>query len=189
MTTEPRLALVRLAKQYGRYGYRKIAQLLRMEGWGVNHKKVERLWQEEGLQLPHRHKRRKRLYHKDGSVIRLRPKYPNYVWSVDFVHDKLSNGRRYKMLTVINEYTRQALCVAVATKMGHAEVLDALYPLFLKYGKPEYLRSDNGPEFIAGDLQAWLKNAGIKPIQIYPGSPPGRTDTMNASTKRSDAKS
>lgn len=168
---ELRLALIRLAKQYGRYGYRKIAYLLRMEGWTVNHKKVERLWREEGLQLPHRHKRRKRLYHKDSSVIRLRPNHPNHVWSVDFVHDKLSSGRRYKMLTVLDEYTRQALCVAVATKMGQAEVLDALYPLFLKHGKPGYLRSDNGPEFIAGDFQAWLKKAGIKPIQIYPGSP------------------
>ena len=128
---ELRLALIRLAKQYGRYGYRKIAQLLRMEGWTVN----QRLWREEGLQLPQRHKRRKRLYHKDSSVIRLRPKHPNHIWSVDFVHDKLSSGRRYKMLTVLNEYTRQALYVAVATKMGHAEVLDALYPLFLKHGK------------------------------------------------------
>ena len=146
-----RLAPIRLAKQYRRYGYRKVAQLLRVEGWAVNHKKVERLWREEGLQLPHRHKRR-RLYHKDSSVIRLRPQYPNHVWSVDFVHDKLSSGRRYKVLTVIDKYTRQALRVSVATKMGHAEVLDALYPLFLKHGKPEYLRSDNEPEFIAGDF-------------------------------------
>src|SRR5690606_4645120 len=91
-----RLALIRLAKQYGRYGYRKITRLLQIEGWRVNHKKVERLWREEGLQLPHRHKRRKRLYHKDSSVIRLRPQYPNHIWSVDFVHDKLSNGRPYK---------------------------------------------------------------------------------------------
>ena len=137
---ELRLALIRLAKQYGRYGYRKIAQLLRVEGWVVKHKKVERLWREKGLRLPYRHKRRKRLYHKHSSVIRLRPKHPNHIWSVDFVHNKLSSGRRYKMLTVLDEYTRQALCVVVATKMGHAEVLDALYPLFLKHGKPEYLR-------------------------------------------------
>ena len=82
--------MIRLAKQYGRYGYRKIAELLRVEGWQVNHKKVERLWREEGLQLPERHKKRKRLYHKDSSVIRLRPKYPNHIWSVDFVHDRLS---------------------------------------------------------------------------------------------------
>ena len=102
-----RLALIRLAKQYGRYGYRKIAKLLTIEGWRVNHKKVERLWREEGLQLPHRHKRRKRLYHKDSSVIRLRPQYPNHIWSEDFVHDRLGNGRSYKMLTVLDEYTRE----------------------------------------------------------------------------------
>ena len=166
-----RLALVRLAKQYGRYGYRKIARLLRVEGWQVNHKKVERLWREEGLQLPQRHKKRKRLYHKDSSIIRLRPRYPNHIWSIDFVHDRLSNGRSYKMLTVLDEYTRQALCVAVRIRMGSADVLEALYPLLLKHGTPEYLRSDNGPEFIAGPLQEWLTRVGIKPIQIYPGSP------------------
>ena len=104
-----RLALIRLAKQYGRYGYRKIAELLRVEGWKVNHKKVERLWREEGLQLPQRHKKKKRLYHKDSSIIRLRPKYPNHIWSIDFVHDKLSNGRSYKMLTVPVSYTHLTL--------------------------------------------------------------------------------
>ena len=174
-----RLALIRLAKQYGRYGYRKIAKLLRIEGWTVNHKKVERLWREEGLQLPHRHKKRKRLYHKDSSVIRLHPTHPNHIWSVDFVHDKLSNGRPYKMLTVLDEYTRQGLCVAVKFKMGSAEVLDALYPLLLKHGKPEFIRSDNGPEFIAAPLQAWLTRVGIKPIQIYPGSPWGEAGNAN----------
>ena len=96
---ELRLALIRLAKQYGRYGYRKIAHLLRIEGWVVNHKKVERIWREEGLQLPQRHKKRRRLYHKDSSVIRLRPQYPGHIWSIDFVHDKLSSGRSYKCLT------------------------------------------------------------------------------------------
>ena len=181
-----RLAMIRLAKQYGRYGYRKIAQLLRLEGWVVNHKKIERLWREEGLQLPHRHKKRKRLYHKDSSVIRLRPQYPRHIWSVDFVHDKLSNGRSYKMLTVIDEYTREALCVAAKQRMGHAEVLDALYPLFLKHGKPHYIRSDNGSEFIARDLQTWLKKVGIKPIQIYPGSPweNGYNERFNGTLRR-----
>ncbi|MGI9568848.1 MAG: DDE-type integrase/transposase/recombinase [Desulfobulbia bacterium] len=166
-----RLALIRLAKSYGRYGYRKIAKLLRMEGWQVNHKKVERLWREEGLQLPLRHKKRKRLYHKDSSVIRLRPKYPNHIWSIDFVHDRLSNGRPYKMLTVLDEYTREALCVAVKSRMGNEEVLEALYPLFLFHGKPEVIRSDNGPEFISREFQTWLTKVGIKPIRIYPGSP------------------
>ena len=166
-----RLALIRLAKQYGRYGYRKIARLLRIEGWHVNHKKVERLWREEGLQLPQRHKKRKRLYHKDSSVIRLRPAYPNHIWSIDFVHDKLSNGRAYKMLTVLDEYTRRGLCVAVRFTMGSEDVLEALYPLLLKHGRPEYIRSDNGPEFIAAAFQEWLTRVGIKPIRIYPGSP------------------
>lgn len=138
-----RLALIRLAKQYGRYGYRKITRLLQIEGWKVNEKKIERLWREEGLQQPKRHKKQKRLYHKDSSVIRLRPKYENHIWSIDFVHDRLSNGRPYKMLTVIDEYTRQALCVAVKPKMGNADVLEALYPLFLQHRKPEFIRSDN----------------------------------------------
>ena len=166
-----RLELIRLAKQYGRYGYRMIAELLRTEGWHVNHKKVERLWREEGLQLPTRHKKRKRLYHKDASVIRLRPKYPNHIWAIDFVHDKLSNSRPYKMLTVMDEYTRQALAVHVGAKLGSAEVLEALYPMIIKHGKPEHIRSDNGPEFVSELFQTWLKRVGIEPIHIYPGSP------------------
>ena len=181
-----RLALVRLAKQYGRYGYRKIAKLLQVEGWRVNHKKVERLWREEGLQLPQRHKKRKRLYHKDSSVIRLRPKYPNHIWSVDFVHDRLSSGRSYKMLTVIDEYTREALCVEVRSKMGAAEVLEALYPLLLKHGKPEFIRSDNGPAFLSENFQSWLSKIGVKPIRIAPGSPweNGYNERFNGTLRR-----
>ena len=184
--TALRPALIRLAKHYGRYGYRKAAELLRMEGWRVNHKKVERLWREEGLQLPQRHKKRKRLYHKDSSIIRLRPQYPNHIWSVDFVHDRLSNGRPYKMLTVLDEYTPQALCVVARPRMGSAEVLEALYPLLLRHGKPTYIRSDNGPEFIATALQTWLKKVGIKPIQIYPGSPweNGYNERFNGTLRR-----
>ena len=165
-----RLALIRLAKQYGRYGYRKIGELLRAEGWRVNHKKVERIWRQEGLQLPHRHKKRKRLYHHDASVIRLRPKYPNHIWSVDLVRDRLSNGCPYKMLTVLVEYTCQALCVVVAERMNSTDVLEALYPLLLSRDKPEYLHSDNGPEFASATFQAWLRRIGVEPIRIYPGS-------------------
>jgi putative transposase len=181
-----RLSLIRLAKQYGRYGYRKVGELLRVEGWAVNHKKVERIWREEGLQLPHRHKRRRRLYHHNASIIRLRPQYPNHVWSIDFVHDKLSNGRNYKMLTVLDEYTREALSVNVATRMGSAEVLEALYPLLLRRGKPEYLRSDNGPEFSSAPFKDWLLRVGITPIQIYPGSPweNGYNERFNGTLRR-----
>ena len=137
----------------------------------MNHKKIERLWREEGLQLPERHKKRKRLYHHDASVIRLRPQYPNHIWSVDLVQDRLGGGRLYKMLTVLDEYTREALSATVATRMGAHEVLEALTPLILRRGAPDYLRSGNGPEFIAQTLQNWLKRAGIEPIRILPGSP------------------
>ena len=137
-----------------------------MEGWQVNHKKVERLWTVEGLQIPQRHKKRRRLYHKDSSVIRLRPTHPNHIWAIDFVHDKLSNGRSYKMLTVLDEYTREALSVAVRSKMSASDVLDALYPLFMKYGKPEFIRANNGPEFVAAQLREWLQRVGTKSLHI-----------------------
>lgn len=180
------MALIRLAKQYGRYGYRKIGELLRAEGWRVNHKRVERIWREEGLQLPHRHKKRKRLYHQDGSVIRLRPKYPNHIWSVDLVHDKLSSGRSYKMLTVLDEYTREALCVSVARRMRSEDVLDALYPLLLERGLPEHIRSDNGPEFASAAFQDGLKRVGIEPLRIAPGSPweNGYNERFNGTLRR-----
>ena len=177
-----RFALIRLTKQYGRYGYRKIAELLRIEGWKVNHKKVERIWREEGLQLPQRHKKRRRLYHKDSSIIRLRPTHPNHVWSIDFVHDKLCNGRSYKMLTVLDEYTRQALAVAVRTRMGADDVLEALYPLLLRHGTPEYIRSDNGPEFVAQAMQDWLAGS-VSSLSGSISGHPGRKDTTNDLTE------
>ena len=189
-----RLAMIRLAKQYGRYGYRKVTELLRMEGWRVNHKKIERLWDEEGLKLPDRHKRRRRLYHRDSSVIRLRPTHPNHVWAIDFVHDKLSNGRSYKMLTVLDEYTREALCVAVRPKMNASDVLDVLHRLLMKHGKPEFIRSElpiegaigsspmgDGPEFIAASLQGWLRKVGINPFKSTQAAR-GKMGTMNGST-------
>ena len=166
-----RLALIRLGKQYGRYGYRKITALLRIEGWSVNHKKVERLWREEGLQVPRRHKARKRLYDHQHSIIRMRPLYPNHIWSVDFVQDRLFRGRRYRMLTIIDEYTRQCMTVNAQFQLTSQEVLETLSKCFIRYGKPKYIRSDNGSEFKAGVLQAWLRTVHVKPIYIYPGSP------------------
>ena len=127
-----RLALIKLAKRYGRYGYRKITALLRMEGWSVNHKKVERIWREEGLQLPKRHKKRKRLYHKDSSVIRLRPLHQNHIWSIDFVHDKLSSGRSYKMLTVLDAYIlRMCILVRLHWWVGTTRNVSFLAPMHL----------------------------------------------------------
>ena len=160
--------------------------MLKLEGWHVNHKKLERLWREEGLQLTRRHKKRRRLYHKDSSVIRFRPHAPNHIWSVDMVHDKLSSGRPYKMLTVLDEYTREALCVDVHAKMISADVLEALYPVLLKHAKPNHIRSDNGPEFVATGLQDWLVRGGIKPLRIYPGSPweNGYNERFNGTLRR-----
>ena len=155
--------MIRLAKQYGRYEYRKVTALLRMKERQVNHswkhKKwssgsfylttVERLWAEESLQNPQRYKKRRRLHHKDGSVIRLRPTHPSHIWAIDCVYDKLRNECSYKMLTVLEEYTREALFVAVCSKLRANDVLYALYLLFMKHGKPEFIRSENGPEFVA----------------------------------------
>jgi len=109
------------------------------------------------------------------TVLKRRPRTRNRRREVthdfDFVHDKLDNGRSYKMLTVLDEYTRQALAVTVRTRMRADDVLEALYPLLLRHGTPEYIRSDNGPEFVAEAMQDWLARVGIKPIRIYPGSP------------------
>lgn len=160
--------IIKFVKIYGRHGYRKIAQLLRISGWKVNHKKVERIWRVEELQLPERHKGKSRLYYKDISIIRMRPNGPNHVWAVDFVHDKLSNNRPYKMLTVGDEYTRQALAVHVPYKMSAADVLEALYPILIIHGKPHYIRSNNGPEFTAEVFQTWLIKVGISQFVFTP---------------------
>lgn len=162
---------VRLAAAYGRYGYRRITALLRIEGWKVNHKRVERIWREQALKVPKKQPKRKRLYLNDGSCLRLRALYPNHVWSYDFVADRLSNGRKIRMLTVIDEYTRKCLSIRVDYQLSSDDVLDVISTLFLTEGIPEYIRSDNGSEFTAHVLQDWLKSLGVKTAYIEPGSP------------------
>ena len=161
----------RLALKYGRYGYKRITALLRTEGWVVNHKRVERIWRKEGLKVPQRQKKRGRLYLNDGSCIRLRPCWENHVWSYDFVADRLANGKKIRMLTVIDEYTRKCLAIRVAHKLGTDDVLDVLGDLFFTQGIPEHIRSDNGSEFTAIRLQDWLGQLKIKTAFIAPGSP------------------
>ena len=163
--------ILRLTQKYGRYGYRRITSLLQVEGWTVNHKRVERIWREQGLKVPRKQPKRKRLYLNDGSCIRLRPLYPNHVWSYDFVSDRLSNGQKIRMLTVIDEYTRKCLTIRVDYQLKSDDVLDVLSTLFLTEGIPEYIRSDNGSEFTAHSLQNWLKGLGVKTAYIEPGSP------------------
>ena len=141
--------VVRLASRFGRYGYRQVTNLLRIEGWAVNHKRVERIWRQEGLKVPKRQPKRSRLWLNDGSCIRLRPLHKNHVWSYDFVSTRTHDGRVLKLLTVLDEYTRQCLEIKVGRRARAHDVLEVLADLFARYGPPQHLRSDNGPEFTA----------------------------------------
>lgn len=163
--------IARLALKYGRYGYKRITALLRTEGWHVNHKRVERIWREEGLKVPQKQKKRGRLYLNDGSCIRLRPHWKNHVWSYDFVADRLSNGKKIRMLTVIDEYSRKCLAIRVDQRLKSDDVLEVLSCLFVSEGLPDYIRSDNGSEFTAKILQDWLHKLKVKTAFIAPGSP------------------
>ena len=163
--------IVRLATRYGRYGYKRIAALLRSEGWYVNHKRVERIWRQEGLKVPNRHKKRGRLYLNDGSCIRLRPCWKNHVWSYDFVADRLIDGTKIRFLTLVDEYTRECMALKVGYRLKAHDVLDTLTDVFIKRGLPDYIRSDNGSEFTAKLLQDWLKRLDVKTAFITPGSP------------------
>ena len=163
--------IIRLATQYGRYGYKKVTALLRIEGWPVNHKRIERIWTLEGLRVPERQKKRGRLYLNDGSCIRLRPCWPNHVWSYDFVFERLMDGTKIRFLTVIDEYTRESLALRVGYNLKSDDVMDVLTDLFIARGIPDHIRSDNGAEFTAHVIRAWLKSLGVKTLYINPGSP------------------
>jgi len=164
--------IVELARKYGRYGYRKIAELLRSQsGWIVNDKRVERIWRREGLKVPARQPKKGRLWLADGSCVRLRAERPNHVWSYDFVEDRTHDGRKYRMLTVIDEFTHESLAIRVDRKLKSTDVIDVLSDLFILRGVPGHVRSDNGPEFVAKAVQDWIKAVGAKTAYIAPGSP------------------
>ena len=163
--------MIRLASQYGRYGYRRVTKLLHWEGWKVNHKRVERLWRREGLKVPQRQPKRRRLWLGDGSCVRLRPRSRNHVWSYDFVHARTHDGRTFRMLTLIDEFTRECLAIDVRRKLGSEDVLERLSELFIQRGAPAYIRSDNGPEFTARKVREWLGRVKVKTLYIEPGSP------------------
>jgi len=164
-------AIIDWARQYGRYGYRRITALLRAEGWSCNHKRVERIWRREGLRVPARQPKRGRLWLNDGSCVRLRPERPNHVWAYDFVEDRTRDGRKFRMLNVVDEFTRECLCIRVGRKLGSADVIDVLADLFIARGTPGFIRSDNGPEFVAVAVQGWISGVGAKTAYIEPGSP------------------
>ena len=163
--------IVELATQYGRYGYRRITALLQEAGWLVNLKRVERIWRQEGLKVPARQPKRGRLWLNDGSCIRLRPEYPNHVWSYDFVEDRTHNGRKFRMLNVIDEFTRECIAIRIDRKLKSTDVIDVLSDLFILRGVPGHVRSDNGPEFVAKAVREWITAVGAKTAFIEPGSP------------------
>ena len=152
-------------------GYRRITALLRTEGWQVNAKRVQRIWRREGLKVPQKQPKRGRLWLNDGSCIRLRAAWPNHVWSYDFVMDRTHDGKAFRMLTVIDEFTRQCLAIVVDRKLNSDNVLHCLTYLFVEYGPPDHIRSDNGSEFTAHAVRAWLGRVGVKTLSIEPGSP------------------
>ncbi len=160
-----------LAMQYGRYGYRRITAMLRQDGWRVNHKRVERIWRREGLKVPHKQPKRKRLWFNDGSCIRLRPEYRDHVWSYDILEDKTYNGRKFRILNIIDEYSRECLLSFASRRITSSEVVEFLAELFCSRGLPEYIRSDNGSEFTAKKVRKFIRNLGTLPAFIEPGSP------------------
>ncbi len=164
-----RKEIVALSQHHPRYGYRRITALLRREGWNVNPKRVQRVRRQEGFQVSKRQRKLRRV--GTSTALRRRATRPNEVWSWDFVEDQTERGSKLRMLTLIDEYTRQCLAVHVAWSIRAVDVLTVVEAAMERYGTPQHLRSDNGPEFIAYAIQDWLKAKEVKAIYIKPGSP------------------
>jgi putative transposase len=165
--------IISLATKYGRYGYRRITAMLNNSatGWQVNHKRVERIWRQEGLKVPKKQPKRGRLWLNDGSCVRLRPEHKDHVWSYDFVEERTTDGRKFRILNIIDEHTRECLAILVERQLTSGDVIDKLYDLFLFRGVPEHIRSDNGGEFTARAVRKWLGSLGVRTLFIEPGSP------------------
>jgi transposase InsO family protein len=176
--------IIALATQYGRYGYRRITALLRDAGWCVNKKRVERIWRREGLKVPQKQPKKGRLWLNDGSCIRLRPEYANHVWSYDFVEDRTHDGRKFRMLNLIDEFTRECLAIRVSRKLKAVDVIDVLSDLFILRGVPGHIRSDNGREFVAKAVREWIAAVGARTAYIEPAAH-GRMAIARASTQSS----
>ena len=137
----------------------------------MNHKHVERLWRREGLKVPQKQPQRGRLWRTDGSCSRRRPAYRHHVWAYAFLTARTHDGRPLKILTVLEEYSRECLAIVVAQRLRSLEVLETLAELFVTYGVPVHLRSDNGPEFTATLIRQWLAALHVETLFIEPGSP------------------
>jgi len=163
--------IVLLASEYGRYGYRRITAMLNDNGIEVGTDRVQRIWRREGLKVPRKQPKRSRLWLAGGSCIRLRPEYRNHVWSFDFVEAQTHDGRRIRLMTLIDEFTRKCLAIRVARKINAIGVIETLADAMLLNGIPAHIRSDNGPEMVAKVLREWLTTLGTKSLYIEPGSP------------------
>ncbi len=163
--------IIELARDYGRYGYRRVTALLRMEGWLVNPKRVQRIWRQEGLKVPKKQPKRARLWLNDGSCIRLRAERKDHVWAYDFLYHRTHEGRPFRLLAIVDEYTRECLAIEVERKLDSEKVLEQLGELFVQRGIPEHIRSDNGPEFTAEVVRDWMSRLGVGTLFIEPGSP------------------
>lgn len=174
--------MVELTRPYGRYECRRIAPLLRVAGWQINDKRVERLWRREGPKVPMKQPKKGRLWLKDGSCVRLRPEYRNDVWSYDVVHHRTDDGKALRTLNNLDEYNRKCLTIWVKRKLNSTEVIDALTNLFILRGVPANIRSDNGPEFIAQAIRDWIAAVGAQTAYIEPRSPweDGYCESLNA---------
>ena len=163
----------RIARQRPRFGSPRIHAALCRRGWTINHKRVERLCREEGFRVPKKQQKKRRLPRggSENSCVRRRATHANHVWSYDFVEDRTEKGRRLRMLVVIDEFTRESLAIEVAWSFTARQVIEVLGDLFAVRGTPEYLRSDNGPEFVARAVTRWLSRAGVETLFIAKGSP------------------
>jgi len=178
-------AIYEKAYAHKRWGYRKITVLLRADGWHINFKRVYRIWRQEGLQVPYRQHKRRRLGCSENGCIRHQPEHYNHIWSIDFIMDQTSDGRRLKMLPVIDEYTRECLTLEVARCMTSESVVSTLDYLFCVRGMPQYIRSDNGPEFVAEAIRSYLSKRSVDTLYIEPGSPwqNGYVESFNSSLR------
>ena len=163
--------MIELAREYGGYGYRRVAALLRDAGWFVSDGRIERLWKREGLKVPQKQPKKGRLWLNDGSCIRLRPERRDHVWSYDFVHCRTDDGKAFRTLNILDEFSRECLAIRVKRKLNSTDVIDGLTDLFILRGSPAYVRSDNGPEFVAHAVRDWIAAVGAKTAYIEPGSP------------------
>lgn len=177
--------IIELARQYGRYGYRRVTALLRNAGWHVNRKRVERIWRREGLKVPQQQPKRGRLWLNDGSCIRLCPEYPGHVWAYDCVEGRTHDGRKFRILAIIDEASRECMALLVARRIRSADVLAILADLLVIHGPPAHIRSDNGPEFVATAVKGWLAQIGVQTLYLTPGSPweNGYCESFNGSLR------